>query len=178
VAGDGKDVVDSTIYLRVNSGLLPDLTVLDLPGDFTIEFWQYFVSGAAVGIISRPNGSGINPVALDLVTGVYRLRASSNGTSHDLAVTFGGQAPTANTWEHIALTRSGNTWRLFRAGTQIGTTTSSITPFISTNPLIIGARVTTANFFNGNIDDLRITKKNIARYTANFTPPTAAHPTS
>jgi hypothetical protein len=43
--------------------------------------------------------------------------------------------------------------------------------------MIIGARNTSNQFFTGNIDDLRITK-GIARYTANFTPPTAAHPTS
>jgi len=32
VAGLGKGVVDSTIYLRVFTDALPDLTVLDLPG--------------------------------------------------------------------------------------------------------------------------------------------------
>ena len=32
VAGEGKGVVDSTIYLRIYGPNLPDLTVLDLPG--------------------------------------------------------------------------------------------------------------------------------------------------
>jgi hypothetical protein len=150
-------------------------TLLDLPGDFTIEFWHYIVSITASGFFGRINSSNINAVALDLTGGVYRLRASSNGTSHDLAVTFTGQAPTANVWQHVAVTRAGNTWRLFRDGTQIGTTTNSLTPYTSTDPLIIGGRTATANSLNGYIDEFRVTK-GVARYTANFTAPTAAFP--
>lgn len=32
VAGEGKGIVDSTIYLRVYTDALPDLTLTDLPG--------------------------------------------------------------------------------------------------------------------------------------------------
>lgn len=32
VAGDGKGIVDSTIFLRVYTDALPDLTLTDLPG--------------------------------------------------------------------------------------------------------------------------------------------------
>lgn len=152
-------------------------TSLDLPGDFTIEFWHYITSITAAGFFGRVNTGGYNAVALDVTGGVYRLRASSNGTSHGLAVTFTGNAPTANTWQHVAVTREGNVWRLFRDGAQIGTTTNALTPYASTDPLVIGARTATDNSLEGYIDEFRVTK-GVARYTANFTPPTGPFPDS
>jgi hypothetical protein len=134
----------------------------------------YLLSLSNDGFISRPNGSGISPIRLDTTGGQYRLNVSSDGSSFGLNATNWG-TPSANTWQHIALTRSGNVWRLFLDGTQSGTTTNSITPFASTDSMIIGARTTAANFIDGYIDELRITK-GIARYTANFTPPTAPFP--
>lgn len=151
-------------------------TVLDLPGDFTIEFFAYLNFGGNFGLISRPNGSNINPLRIDTSSGALRLFASSNGTSHDLTQSGLG-TPTTGTWQHIALTRSGSTWRIFIEGTQTGTFTSSLTPFTSTDPLIVGARSTAANSLDGFMDEVRITK-GVARYTSGFTPPIAAFPTS
>ena len=33
IAGDGKDIVDQMIYLRVEGPECPDLTLIDLPGE-------------------------------------------------------------------------------------------------------------------------------------------------
>jgi hypothetical protein len=46
----------------------------------------------------------------------------------------------------------------------------------SPNALQVGKVHTAAEYLLGYIDDLRITK-GVARYTSNFTPPTAALPT-
>jgi hypothetical protein len=146
-------------------------TLLDLPADFTVEFWVR--PSAAIttnGFVTRPNSGGINPIRIDTISGQLRVSASSNGSS--FAFNMIGGTFTANTWQHVAVTRQGNVWRSFIGGTQVGTTTSSITPYTSTDPVIIGARTTSVFFFNGYIDDLRI-KKGEALYTASFTPPTA-----
>ena len=61
-------------------------------------------------------------------------------------------------------------------GTQVGTDTSFSIPDLSDARVLVGLDlVGTDRYFTGYIDDLRVTK-GVARYTANFTPPTAALP--
>lgn len=94
-----------------------------------------------------------------------------------------GTAPfTQSTWTHIALVRSGANRYFFSGGTQIGTTDTAI----STNTISdcnvqyrVGSAFNPAGTypFNGKICSLRLTK-GVARYTANFTPPTLPLPTS
>lgn len=81
-----------------------------------------------------------------------------------------------NNWYHIALTRSGNTWRMFVNGSEIGAaySNSSAMPNIS-SPLYIGNDPNNAGRgVNGYIDELRISK-GIGRFTTNFTPPTSEY---
>ena len=83
-----------------------------------------------------------------------------------------GTMPTTGTWTHIAITRSGTTARMFYDGTQVASATTAH-DFVDA-AFYIG-QDGGSNAFIGYIDDLRITK-GYARYTANFTPPTAAFP--
>ena len=82
----------------------------------------------------------------------------------------------ASQWYHIALTRESGSTKLFIDGTQAGSTYSDTTSYLGPQGgfLTIGG-LNQAFTINGYIDDLRITK-GIARYTANFTAPTAALP--
>ena len=85
-----------------------------------------------------------------------------------------------NTWYHVAVTRSGSTWRLFLNGTQEDSVTQSdqLTDSGSTTRLgNYGPSATASHGLNGYIEDFRITR-GVARYTSNFTAPTSAHPTS
>lgn len=86
---------------------------------------------------------------------------------------------TLNTWQHVAGVRNGTTYTLYVDGVSVATVTdATANPTANTAPLI-GRRWenTLPNGFNGHIDEARITK-GVARYTANFTPPTAAFPNS
>jgi hypothetical protein len=81
---------------------------------------------------------------------------------------------TNGAWYHVAVARASGVARFFVNGTLV-TSASHTYNFTSTN-LVIGGYYSTSYLYNGYIDDFRITK-GFARYTANFTPPTAAFPT-
>lgn len=80
-----------------------------------------------------------------------------------------------NTWNHIAVARSGTTVRLFINGVIDGTLTSFTSALTSSYgpPVIANASNNTgSHLLTGYITDLRITR-GLARYTATFTPPTS-----
>jgi len=76
-----------------------------------------------------------------------------------------------NTWYHIAVTRQGTQLKCFVDGNQVGSTITDSTNIISTEPFNIGRGYGGTVTTNSYIQDVRITK-GLARYTANFTPPT------
>ena len=143
-------------------------------GDFTIECWinrTATASGAGNGdaIISK----GTNNVVISMSVNTSKFEFGQYGVATLLTSTT---VISNNTWYHVAITRSGTTLRMFINGTQEASTTSSAN-FTSTTNMFIGADANNTNQrINGYIQDLRITN-GYARYTANFTPPTAAFPT-
>lgn len=159
------------------------LTVPDSPawflstGNFTIELWIYFSSTASLSMLVQ-QGLNINNrwiLYYSTTTGMSFDVASAAATI--ITCQQGSTAGWAtNTWYHVAVVRNGNAFNIYRNGTSIAsaTDTDSIPDFAG--PLYIGGGAFSGDVsLNGYIDDLRITK--FARYTANFTPPTAAFPT-
>jgi len=73
-----------------------------------------------------------------------------------------------NTWYHVAVTRQANTMYMFVNGTLIGTDTWAGTCGTGSETYI-GCETGQGAWFNGYIDELRVTRK-IARYTSSFTP--------
>lgn len=140
-------------------------------GNFTIEGWVYLSAvGAARGIV----GKG---------TATTGWLVSTNSTNN-VVFTYGSSTITStgtlsvSTWYHIAVVRQGtgtNLTKIYINGTNDGTGTVS-TDFNQTNSMYVGADRTAGSALNGYIEDLRITK-GIARYTSNFTAPTAPFPT-
>ena len=89
-----------------------------------------------------------------------------------------GTTPAAGVgWYHFAQTKSGSSTRLFVAGTQFGSTSTTVSyPTGSNMKFAVGEEDTTPHFFfPGYIDDVRVTK-GVARYTSNFTPPVSPFP--
>jgi len=147
-------------------------------GDFTIEMWLWYTGTIARYPLILGNGisgSGIySGWAVVIISGELKL---DRYTGSQTTTTFGSINAAADTWHHLAIARSGTTIRAFINGTQVG---SDITNSISYNrhnsdPLNIGYAVDGAGThqWNGYFSDIRITK-GLARYTSNFTAPTAA----
>ena len=144
-------------------------------GDFTIEFWAYPTT--QTNSVDSVFGYGY------WTTMFYRNGSTwtwevGNGSSSNY-FTLSGTC-TANTWQHIALTRSGNTYTFWLNGVAASTTTNSNGPATASRTLAIGLNAHNASpaspqFFTGYVDDFRLTK-GYARYTSTFTPPTAAFP--
>lgn len=145
-------------------------------GDFTIEAWIYRSSTDSSQAIFQKGrvADGNFECAVYLVnTGdkveVYYSTAGNTSTT----VLTSSATVSLSTWTHIAVTRSGSTWRLFIDGTLDSSATASVTLYTGTGTISVGANPAGASTYTGFIDDLRITK-GVARYTATFTPPAKA----
>jgi hypothetical protein len=143
-------------------------------GNFTIEFWVYFNATVVAQYLIMCGNSGAT-------TGFYWGTNGSNGrwelyigsTAQTLQA---ASPPSTGQWYHAALVRNGSTLTLYNNGTSVASATKSSWTDETTNPLLIGSYLGSSYYLNGYIDDLRITK-GYARYTANFTPPSAPFPT-
>lgn len=140
--------------------------------DFTIEAWIRLASFRDYRVIyeTRINDGD----AAGFVWGVDASGRLYVFTASAFRITTGTLS--ANTWHHVALTRASGTWRIFVDGTlQTGTYTSSAN--LSRTGVRIGMDWASLHPASGHFDEVRITN-GVARYTANFTPPTAPFPDS
>lgn len=143
--------------------------------DFTIEFWLYLNTASAdqTLVSNLSNAASTNPH-------LYYLNNTGIRYYTNSADRIIGASLAPNTWYHIALCKSSGSTKLFINGTQTGSTYTDTNNYGSSAPLGIGTYWSSnspvvSSTLNGYVDDLRITK-GYARYTANFTPPTAAFP--
>jgi hypothetical protein len=138
-------------------------------GNFTIEFWVNLTSiGAGTTMVDTRTSGDLNGVSIFTYSG---------GVGFDYPGSFaaGGSPLPTGVFTFIALVRNGTTITVYVNGVSTATATTSAS--ITASSLQIGRKYTGAEFVNGYIDEFRVTK-GVARYTANFTPPTAAFPTS
>lgn len=159
--------------------------------DFTIEGWFYIDStqpepypclwghrsvdgfldgnkryGVQVGLIM--DGSGDNQT--------FFFQIGDGSTTAWLTAAGALGSVTTNGWQHVALTRSGNTFRLFKDGVQIGTGSTTGTVNVTGNFSIMAGTQAGTQELEGKVFDFRITE-GVARYTSNFTLPTKRFPT-
>jgi len=160
-------------YLSIASN-----SVFDLTGNYTIEFWAYSSNFGAGGYLHRGFYSTTSQTWTGLsfsIRGIGAIRFYFYATNNTNEQYVDVSAPSSNTWHHFAMVKSGTTGTVYIDGTLAGTVNSLNTPAVSSQTLRIGVWDYSASseYFNGYIDEIRITK-GIARYTGNFTVPTSA----
>jgi Concanavalin A-like lectin/glucanases superfamily len=179
----------SSLYFNGTNSSLVGRTSPNLnmgSGDFTVECWIYWAGNSTFyqNIIGSNSASFTGNATFFRVWGtgspVNQSKIGIGNLTHDGASSvFSVNSITANTWTHIAATRSSGIIRVFINGVleKTGSTDTSTYDFGDNGICIGDSPWDGANgWYSGYIDDLRITK-GYARYTATFTPPTAALPT-
>jgi len=122
-------------------------------------------SGGTLGstaFIMQKNGSGF--ISVTMVNASVTATTTMTGTTN-----LNG----TSTYNHIAWTKSGTTFRLFLNGVQEATTTFASVNSGST-PFHVGRTGSAGTALSGYIDEFRLSV-GIARWTSNFTPPSGPY---
>lgn len=169
---------DGSSYLSIPGFPFPSGT-----SDFTVEWWQYMTSSDIVynaGVVSIPfiETQGYGILVGYWATGHSNMTTylSTTNNTYDVAEGVELGSVTFDSWQHYALVKSGSKYMVFNNGNKVveKTNSNSIDPFFGS--LFIGAYnydSSWARKIKGYIDELRIS--NVARWTSNFTPPTAPY---
>jgi hypothetical protein len=153
----------TTDYLSVPTNASFDQNVI-----FTVEFWAYKTgAGTGNGYLYAQNTHSFLTILFNATNNVL-IDKSSVGIQITSSSTFA-----SNAWHHIAMVYDGTNTRLFVNGVLQGTMSGG--GLASATTLTIGAYLSGSNFFQGYIDELRVTR-GVARYTSNFTPRTGRFP--
>jgi len=162
---------------------VPTSTDFDLGDAYTIEFWIYpNIISSNFGVIHRgfysTGGGNWTDLAFSIrwLNTFMRFYFYATNNSNEQYIDVSG-AVSANTWTHIAMVRNGYSGQVFVNGVSSGTISGLNTPAASSQTLRIGEWDYSASveYFNGYLDDIRITK-GVARYTGAFSVPSAAFP--
>jgi len=150
-------------------------------GPWTIDFWlRYNVDPGPAGIsgIIQQYQANTDFWGFFLTSNVLRFICYSGGVA--IITVDKAFDPAASTWYHIALVKTdAGDYMTFVNGTQIGTTVNDnlhVMPDFA-GVLQVGKIINSAGtsyFLNGWVDEVRVSK-GIARWTANFTPPSAEY---
>jgi hypothetical protein len=149
--------------------------------DFTIELWCNLAAtqpSASNKILLNINQNGSSSA---WTGGAVQFSAVNGSISGPAFFVYNyGESPllAGNTnlrgagWSHVAVVRNGSRFMLFINGILEAEAQWSGVVTASSGVVYIGGSTTSANTISGNIDEVRITT-GIARYTQNFTPPSA-----
>ena len=154
---------------------------LTLSGDFTIDSFVWLNNFSSYMTIYQSQWTTGGFILWHHLSYVNKFSFWMWNYSTTVPVLVQSSTLTANTFYHVAITRAGNTLKMFVGGTLEATATTSATiemPLPYIGAYADGSTATPFGFYlNGYVDEFRITK-GISRYNATFPPPTALFPDS
>ena len=143
-------------------------------GNFTIELWYYpttdTVQQTPFTQYTSTQGIGSHGLFLSYAADTITWYLNGNASTR---ITQTGGLPALNAWTHIAGVRDNGVVKLYFNGVALADQETILSSMGKSNAIFEFGSI--SNPLVGYIDDIRITK-GIARYTANFTPPTAPFP--
>lgn len=153
-------------------------------GDFTVEAWilvnSFATDGAIVCCGPVGNTSQFNLVFEYKNTGALRGSVQNGSGGANVDITSAAGALPTGTWTHVAFTAEGSTARLRVGGAVVASGAITGSRSQAQTSVRIGMLATgLERYFNGWVDDLRITK-GLCRYSGagSITPPAAQHPSA
>ncbi len=172
----GSLLVDGT----TDAATFPDSADWDFgTGDFTVEghFRWAADTNAFQTLLGQWDSSASQKAWVILYTtgtNLMEFYMSANGSTNALKHSF-SFTPSVGTWYHIVVSFDGTTYRFYIDGVLRDTSTSLTTPHNSTVALSIGGEIDGAFGWEGNADEIRVTK-GVDRYPAAFTALTLPFP--
>jgi hypothetical protein len=171
--GTGAMLCASTNRLQMTTSALLNFGT----NDFTIEAFVNVSAGYGTGVYSAIVGA-LTTFGSGVGWGLYVKSTGNIVFCSGIPLNEYGKI-SVGSWTHVAVSRASGTLRCFINGTQSGSSVTR-TESINASPsnLGVGHDFNTGNgYIVGKIDEVRVTK-GVARYTSDFTPPTAAFPDS
>lgn len=144
--------------------------------------WDFGTADFSIDFNARFGSVGSFPQTFFSRNGFSEMRLQMDDANTLVLYLMGSEiasrsfTPLINTRYHIEVSRSGTDLRIFVNGTQLGATVTNSTNVTGTSAILIG-QVAGTNFFNGWIEEFRISK-GIARHTSSFSVPTSAYSSS
>jgi hypothetical protein len=163
----GSAFLNGSSSVRVTS----TASAFDITGNFTVECWVNISSIPADGDIFgvEENATGYAAVQVQITPSrTLVLNMSTSGSSWALASTSVATLP-LNSWNHIAVVRSGTSVVLYLNGVSIISGTVSGSLYSSGSFTIVGSR-DSGGFITGYVSNFRFLN-GTALYTSAFTPP-------
>jgi hypothetical protein len=141
-------------------------------GSFTVECWAFSHSNAATQTIFNlsDTGSAFGAVKIQVFANLNINWLVGGGSSWSANLTSGSFL--RNSWNHLAVSRTGANVQFFLNGTQTGANQTIIVPLAGNSTSYFGAGTGTPNYLDGYISDFRLTIGN-SLYITTFTPPTS-----
>jgi hypothetical protein len=148
-------------------------------GDFTVEFWFYCGAQSTsyatqIGTLDSATIANSWRFGTQLAGAAGVYFSYNNGTT-TTDITFTTTNYNNSAWHYAAVTRSGTTVRAYIDGNQVGTN-QTVSANFTARRIVVGAELYTPTYYNGYLDEIRVTT-GFARYTGTtMTVPTSAVP--